>query len=850
MSTFEDYLPLLNNYVYKDAYVTWLEPEERQDILNAIQKTVLTDNKVGTPESPYSERVKGGYIDKETGELVLAPITALKMRIAVNDAQRLFEGMPVMPEDESIVRRYPGVSPIGKYCSMDMHFAQRLANVRAAESFRSPEVKEYVNGLLALNDAGGMMQREVTSKMKGQFERLRVVTRASKICGDPDGRDLLYEEAVGLETGKYAEQFELYLQGIEHAVGIKELEESELRKVQEFYHNMLGVDLDLEMHKKGRVTTVIPTEIQVEFENLEDKLFHRAALDPECWTMGKDEILEKLRAGEEGRKFLGLDESEVDNTVFAYACATADRVLDPLFGGIEDTADPQLGISRGDYIIVDGQTVREKILDEYDAGKDVREGESFDDFYERSVRQKTNEYVAAALMAGKRVEAFVPDRCGMIPKEPIQITRTGYEPSLVEKVTLNAWERFFGKHGFYKEKVARAAEYERLEEARSRVRQRNCFKCAQTGLKLEPLRESFFGEDVLKRPAYRYDNTADDIDYTVERTADLSVAICCMASEGYTLDDIFDPTKGVDFKRRIGEETVRRFEAHDHDWITEVIYKGQKALLKEIDDYVQKKPLHIEDERELFTPENRALFAAGEVLFDTVQEIKLSNVGRYRRLALGEIRPEELAGLSNEEIEKRGTAAANQLRSRANTVGIFLRYAAEDLEARFDMMEGRVEPVSAAEKIAKLGRFEGLKRACGETLWGDKSRAPKLVVVEDERARIKLTPKKGKGDGSGFSSFFTVGQAGELAQGLLSDIADPRRNNVADKYAAEPRQIRKFGRDVVEGRMKERFRMEIHENGDGLRALTIGPAPEKSSARKIQQLQNERNAPAAGGRVR
>lgn len=215
----------------------------------------------------------------------------------------------------------------------------------------------------------------------------------------------------------------------------------------------------------------------------------------------------------------------------------------------------------------------------------------------------------------------------------------------------------------------------------------------------------------------------------------------------------------------------------------------------------------------------------------------------------------ERAGASAETIEAKGRAAAAELLGRANTSALYLQYAAESLEARFDMMEGRTPPVRAGEKVAKIGRFEGLRRACGDAVWGEKSKAPKLVVVEDARARIKLTPKKGAGDGSGFSRFFTVGQTKELAQGLLSDIADPRRNTVAEEYAADAQQIRKFGRDLVEGKMRDRFVMEIHENGDGKRALTIAPEKEKKAARNVHEPREQKQgrapaAPNAGGRTR
>jgi acetyl esterase/lipase len=79
-------------------------------------------------------------------------------------------------------------------------------------------------------------------------------------------------------------------------------------------------------------------------------------------------------------------------------------------------------------------------------------------------------------MAGKRVEAFVPDKEGRIPKEPIGITKSGYEPSPLEKVTLNAWERHFARYGHFEKKAAKAVDYQQTMEARERVQIQNTAK--------------------------------------------------------------------------------------------------------------------------------------------------------------------------------------------------------------------------------------------------------------------------------------------------------------------------------------------------------------------------------------
>lgn len=150
-----------------------------------------------------------------------------------------------------------------------------------------------------------------------------------------------------------------------------------------------------------------------------------------------------------------------------YAVATAGRVIEPAFREAERVTEGRL--DRGELIIIDGKTVKEKMLEDYT--KAQGDMDKFNEFYQKNLRQATSEYTAAALLAGKRVEAFMPDAKGRLPDEPTQIVRTGYEPSALKPEKFNLWQRHFAKRGYYKEKVARQAEYERMMAARERVKE-------------------------------------------------------------------------------------------------------------------------------------------------------------------------------------------------------------------------------------------------------------------------------------------------------------------------------------------------------------------------------------------
>ena len=101
-----------------------------------------------------------------------------------------------------------------------------------------------------------------------------------------------------------------------------------------------------------------------------------------------------------------------------YAGATADRQSAPLFAQAEGATRGR--VNRGDLIIVGGKTVREIMEEKFQQG--IKDGSidaktDEDTWYKQNLNQMTGNIVSAGLMAGKRVEAFVPDRNGNIPKE-------------------------------------------------------------------------------------------------------------------------------------------------------------------------------------------------------------------------------------------------------------------------------------------------------------------------------------------------------------------------------------------------------------------------------------------------
>lgn len=853
------------SYKYSGYGIKWTD-ERLEKVKNALEQTKEEERHVGEPESPYLRKAGNGYISRESGEYVSTAVVSVIENIALEEADRLLKGRPVMPEDESVTVRFPGISPIGKTCAMEMQFAQRIANIEVAIETCPPEVAAYANGLLAMNDKNKKAYGRITYPMKLQMDMARVASRAAKICPSDSGRTELRLQSRKCELEAWTERFELYLQGIEHAVGIDPRPELP-EEVHALYREILQTDLNMELHRKGRETKVIPPVLHVEFDKLEDNLLYRAAIRPVNWELSEEEIRGKLNKGAAGLKDLRMSEEEIDNAVVTYARATVDRVLQPTLGVLEKTAEPRLQFSRGDYIIVDGQTVRERMLEEYLA--ENRSLNGFEEHYTQNVHQKSNEYVAAALMAGKRVETFVPDKHGRIPKEPTQLVKAGYEPTPVQKVTLNAWERFFAKRGFYKKKAAKAAEYQRFEEARQRVRLRNFWAGTQLDYGSSTARESFFGDwardhNGVQRAVYNANDPSGrgmGIAYSLSRSADFSTVICYMAALGHNVKDILDPTKLQAEKQAAGTEVMRRFEAYDHNWITSALYHGQIALTDFMDDFVKENGLHIEDENDLFRDENRVLFTAAKVAFDANQEIqKADEKGGFYDPVIARSAANKLEGLNEEQKKAVCGNIKDALWSRANNASTYLNCALDSLKARLGILAGD-ELCRAGDYelvLGQIGKFEAMRRDAGGRMWGKESRAPELMLRNPAAKNPPVSMAQPVRD-TAFTTclpdreLHAINTSVPASIGRTTEIIEQKKD-----FTAHPEKLVKLGREMLTGEMQKKCYIELRgESAAKLssRDIFFMDAPEKLM-KPIRPKANEKKAqpqamaPNANGRAR
>lgn len=654
-----------------DRYEQYRDPnyteEEQRDLASAEE----LDAKVRADTRLVHEQ--GGTRNRRDGVFIPYPLVETHIGIAMDRAETQFKGHPVMPEDEDVAIRFPGVDPMGKYSIIDMKFAQRVSVIEATLESRSPEVQAYARGLLGrCNDRrnGGIFADAYTN-MKMYAQKHRALTRGAKLCMDADGRRLMHQQARTMEAEMAVEQFDKLLQGIEYAAGVRTGPVPQ--EIADHYSQVLGTDLNMEAVAAAQ-TYYQPTKIEMHFQDFDNKMLQKAFADPRNWGMSPAELAE-------------FADSVVDIDTYAsaippYAVATASRVIEPAFREAERVTEGRL--DRGDLIIIDGKTVKEKMLEDYTRGQG--DPDKFNEFYQKNLRQATSEYTAAALLAGKRVEAFMPDAKGRLPDEPTQIVRTGYEPSALKPEKFNLWQRHFAKRGYYKEKVARQEEYERMMAARERVKE-NAAKERAGRLREAVARheryasinnkELLFGklikDGILAAPAKEQEaekleaeaektkdpaavekaaaarKTADrykhylkamstDADGKVKynwqemdsvtpdgpfkhfgRTEAADVCIGYLAAQGHSFRDIMDPNKLQAERAAVGKLYMERAEAGDGEWLGRAYYEGHKAILEQAKAMTQG--LDLQDDRTLIRvmPELEAMV---HTAFGTSQMLK------------------------------------------------------------------------------------------------------------------------------------------------------------------------------------------------------------------------------------
>ena len=806
----------------------------------------------------------------EAGNFTLDPVVSAHMAIAMDRARAQLAGPLVLPEDVEPGIRYPGVDPAGKYSIIDMKFAQREAAIRSALESRSDDVPSHVRGLLDRCTAPGNGNPFHTcyAQMKMAAEQHRTLTRASKLCLDPEGRKLLHRQARALEADPRVVSFDMLAQGLEYAAGLRQGPVPE--EIQGFFRQELRFPLPAIPARADRQVE----EVKVDFQDPENGMLLRARANPHNWGKSWEEI--------EQASVSSVNLDAYASQLPSYAAATAERYLNPMFQGVE--RESQGGVNRCDLIAIDGKTVRETMEEQFAASG--RAG-SFEDFFHQHGARMANELVAAGLMAGKRVEAFIPDKYGEVPKEPVAVTKTGFEPSPLKPEKFNIWERFFAKRGFYKEKVARQAEYDKIMAARERMRT-NAKQAVRARLgRLQDAVQRSSQYDVIQHKAlffdeimeeyglktvttgadgrtetkYRWgemdkrlkDHTEPKLDaafFGFGRAEAAGACVGYLAAQGYKFQDILDPNKLQKERHDIARLYMEKAVQNDAEWLGQVFYNGHKALTRQFQEVTRGVDLRDENQRLAVLPLAQGII---RTTFQTSQFLG-KGVNCYKGYAL-----EAMKDAGN-DVNRANDLAHDMAASIASTSDS-LNALMNEVRTQLDLADP-AKAVNAQSVAVSLGTARMILQTMGNGPSMIKNFPPRAVLNEYTDACGKSTSELKTALETAIAPDKRAATAWNAASGKLTD--DLRVTDFHAELSIDPRTGKPFAprKDDVWRLRRDRdgaFSVEVtKENTAPLRDVEMkfqlgsalgGPEPQRQAPQR-QTPQPQKKAPQAGGMAR
>lgn len=535
-----------------------------------------------------------------------------EMRVGLDRAEEQLRPWSY-PEGQEITAKFPGVDPRGKMCQVDMSFFERLSNLQAALPTRPPEVREYVGGLLEQLKSRSTPLGLRWDAMQNDCINIRLIERGAKLAPTPEASEHLLQDAAARSKEMASiQRIDGFLEAMEYAAGLSDKVPDDRAKT--FLDDILHAPIPEGVEAVRSAPAATPAALSVNFQNFDNIVAQQFFSNPRNWGKSPRQMPPDITNAEAGAL-----------AVSKYAAATVDRTLQPLFEKLErvEPTSATDSLDRGGLITVDGRTVRSMMMEQYQG-----DPKQFSTWYRDNLREMTNQLVSAGLMAGKRVETFVPDAQGRLPKEPTQITKSGYEPSPLKKVTLNAWERHFSKYGFYKEKAAKAAEYQRVMEGREQMKANftagQLFATRHTQPAVDDLffhdykqQHGVSSEERLIKAVRKDGEFKPSPAFRMDRSAPVNTCICYLSAQGHSIEDIMDPNKLQAERQAAGRLYLEKANAGDTRWLAETCFKGMHALIPQAREFL--KQVDMSDLSQ--ARENIARYAPiARPLFDVFQE--------------------------------------------------------------------------------------------------------------------------------------------------------------------------------------------------------------------------------------
>lgn len=506
----------------------------------------------------------------------VAEIPGNSLHSAMDATLLLARGLPAFPLGERLENDFPGVDPLGKHSRIDLSYERRIAAVKA----RLPLCDEAVQAEFKRLEASpglakaksGMAQESI---QYGMLEH----TAYRGLTGLPPEEQNSSAQSINalLEKYKGSPSVRLcgaYLRQAEYLTGLHTDQPSRrqtaLLKSAEL---LAGEDA---LKQAGKRCTV-PARLSVPFENSENWAWRRYLLQSaEKGPAALGNALENYRSLNGQQAGLRYEQNQLES----YADTTIKQILTPAFEGMKSKHP---GLNQMDYIFIDGESISQ-LLKKLGADNSP------------TAEMEGRMHLVTALQTNQHVRVYLPDPVTKIPgTTPTTLVREGYEPQPLNKPHRNAWERFWSKRDFYKEKAEQLKKY---KENKTQLKQEaaSVQKSTKEGLWQERLADCKRIAEEPPRIRQEFEESLHlkaqtDGQYFRSSRSGATIAACILLRD-HQLEDILDPGKLREEKLLAGQEAARLRERDDPGEFAALMVPAAQKLISRPEPRMDFSSLH------------------------------------------------------------------------------------------------------------------------------------------------------------------------------------------------------------------------------------------------------------------
>lgn len=540
---------------------------------------------------------------------------------AVEAAKKELENYKDRPEHYSVMLKHPNIDATGIYSEIDMDIAARFRRCDTYAKSKSIYEQAMYNHL----------RQEIVTKGAGLKEKVeavsqqhRVLTRAARLCKDEDAKKIILQQADKLKESESVKKYNQLLTGLESYAGVRNFKMD--GKTVAALENSIGYvtsgDIDFAGVSGKGVYHERPEQIDVNFRSM-DEYFEQFK---ESHPAAKEKSEEELGGLYPTFKLF-------EKSVMQYGKDALEDTLNSRFSTMDE---------RLDLIMINGQTLREMVAEnDKIEGRDPKQEHTLEELNDISCN-----ILSAALKSEARVETFVLEAHDNDKKVYYNETVPMVANKPEERVSMNFWEKFMSKFGFYKEKAQKFKEQQemdrKMEACKKRVMEKMSkpvskeekaagkqdikFSEPMTKEKIERLKNareiakancdnfvrdvrvaertvgererltySFFPEEGKERNGVTIPGKVDDL----KRDKALYNCVTMMLQRGIPFEEVLDSTKHKELRVEIGKELKEKFPTMTEDEYDALHLDGARRMVKHLDGFAQKMSKEINSYKDI-----------------------------------------------------------------------------------------------------------------------------------------------------------------------------------------------------------------------------------------------------------